>query len=252
MIGTVQAVKSPPDGYTFTMMTTPTPLAGFLYKNKQVDVTKDLVAVATVYDLPNVLVINPKVLPGVKTLPKLTTKIKASNGQFNYTTSSPGSLSHICMVLLQELGGFQMQHIAYKGGPAAMTDLLGGQVGMMFGDLAITLPHIQSGKLIPLAVGSAQRIELLPEVKTFVEQGFKDFVAVAWGGMLAPVGTPKPIVNRASAEIKEILQEPDVRQRLAQAGTPASYKDSAHMTSYLQAFVDKWGTVIQDKQIVAE
>lgn len=252
VIGTLQAVQSAPDGYTFTMMTTPTPLAAFLYKNKQVDVTKDLMPVAAVYDLPNVLVINPKVLPGVKTLPELIAKIKAANGEFNYTTSSPGSLSHISMVQLQDLGGFRMQHIAYKGGPAAMADVLGGQIGMMFGDLAITLPQIKAGRLIPLAVGSAQRIEQLPDVKTFIEQGFQDFEVVAWGGLLAPLGTPQPVVNRISSEIKEILGEQDVRQRLVQAGTPASYKDSAQMGKYLKTFVDKWGTVIREKNIVAD
>ncbi|MCU7370092.1 tripartite tricarboxylate transporter substrate binding protein [Paucibacter sp. O1-1] len=251
-IGTQQAARSAPDGYTFTMMATPTLLATYLYKSKPVDVTKDLAPVAAAYDLPIVLVVNPQALPGVKTLPDLVAKIKASKDDFIYTTSSPGSIAHVSMSDWADQADLRMQHIAYKGGPAAMTDLLGGQVPVMFSDLVVALPHIQSGKLIALAIGSPRRIEQLPQVKTFAEQGFKDFSAVALGGLLAPLGTPQHIVDRVSGEMKSILDEPEVRQRLIQAGTQPAYKNSMEMTQFLRGYADKWGSVIQRKKISAD
>lgn len=252
-IGTLQVVRSQPDGYTFTMMATPTLLAHFLYKGSTtVDVSKDLAPVATTYDLPLVLVVNPKVLPGVKTLPDLIAKIKSEGGKFQYTTSAPGSIGHVGMALLQDEGGFQMQHIPYKGGPAAMTDLLGGQVGMMFGDLVVALPHIRSGKLIALAVGSSQRIPQLPDTKTLAEQGFKDFEAVAWAGVLAPLNTPKPIVDRLNTELQQILAKKDIQDRLIQAGTLPFYQDAQTMSVRLKNDSQKWGKVIREKNILPE
>ena len=250
--GTIAAqfvAKSAPDGYTLMMLATPTLLAPHLYKAAGYDVAKDFASVASVYDLPIVVVVNPTVLPDVKTLPDLIAKAKAEKGQLNYTSSGPGSFGHLTMEMLKDLGGFDMQHIAYKGGTPAVTDLLGGQVPVMYADLVAALPHIQSGKLRAIAVGSPQRVVQLPDVKTVAEQGFKGFDAVSWGGLLAPAGTPKPVVDRVSAEVKQILADKDVQERLVKAGAAAAYGDPAQMASRIRTDFDKWGKVIRDKNV---
>ena len=250
--GTIAAqfvAKSAPDGYTLMMLATPTLLAPHLYKSAGYDVSKDFAPVASVYDLPIVVVVNPTVLPDVKSLPDLIAKAKAEKGQLNYTSSGPGSFGHLTMEMLKDLGGFDMQHIAYKGGTPAVTDLLGGQVPVMYADLVAALPHIQSGKLRAIAVGSPQRIVQLPDVKTIAEQGFKGFDAVSWGGLLAPAGTPKAVVDRVSAEVKQILVDKDVQDRLVKAGAAAAYGDPAQMSSRIRTDFDKWGKVIRDKQV---
>jgi len=251
--GTIAAqfvAKSAPDGYTLMMLATPTLLAPHLYKSAGYDVNKDFAPVASVYDLPIVVVVNPTVLPDVKTLPDLIAKAKAEGGKLNYTSSGPGSFGHLTMEMLKSLGNFDMQHIAYKGGTPAVTDLLGGQVPVMYADLVAALPHIQAGKLRAIAVGSPQRIVQLPDVKTIAEQGFKGFDAVSWGGLLAPAGTPKPVVDRVSAEIKQILADKDVQDKLVKAGAVSAYGDPAQMATRIRADFDKWGQVIRDKQIV--
>lgn len=241
--------KSAPDGYTFMMLATPTLLAPHLYKSAGYDVIKDFAPVASVYDLPIVVVVNPTVLPDVKTLPDLIAKAKAEGGKLNYTSSGPGSFGHLTMEMLKELGKFDMQHIAYKGGTPAVTDLLGGQVPVMYADLVAALPHIQAGKLRAIAVGSPQRIVQLPDVKTVAEQGFKGFDAVSWGGLLAPAGTPKAIVERVSTEVKQILADKDVQERLLKAGAVAAHGGPAEMAARIRTDFDKWGKVIRDKKI---
>lgn len=250
--GTIAAqfvAKSASDGYTLMMLATPTLLAPHLYKAAGYDVSKDFAPIASVYDLPIVVVVNPTVLPDVKTLPDLVAKAKAEKGQLNYTSSGPGSFGHLTMEMLKDLGGFDMQHIAYKGGTPAVTDLLGGQVPVMYADLVAALPHIQSGKLRAIAVGSPKRVVQLPDVKTIAEQGFKGFDAVSWGGLLAPAGTPKALVDRVSAEVKQILADKEVQERLVKAGAEAAYGDPAQMSSRIRTDFDKWGKVIRDKNV---
>lgn len=145
-----------------------------------------------------------------------------------------------------------MQHVAYKGGPAAMTNLLAGQVGVMFSDLMVTLPHIRSGKLIALAVGSSQRIPQLPDTKTIAELDYKGFEAVAWAGILAPANTPTPIVDRLSAELKEILAKKNVQELLVNAGTLPVYGALAKMGQHLNNDGQKCGKIIREKNIVPE
>jgi tripartite-type tricarboxylate transporter receptor subunit TctC len=251
--GTIAAsfvAKSPADGHTLMMLATPTLLAPHLYKAIGYDISRDFVPVATVYDLPIVMVVNPKVLPGVTSLPLLVEKAKAEKGLLNYTSSGPGSFGHLTNEMLKDLGKFDMQHVPYKGGTPAVTDLLGGQVPMMYADLVAALPHIQSGKLRAIAVGSPQRVSLLPDVPTVAEQGFPGFNAVSWGGLLAPVGTPQQIVERLSTEVQQILADKDVQERLLNAGAIAAYQPPAEMDKRIRSDFTKWGQVVRDRGIV--
>ncbi|MFC5522906.1 Bug family tripartite tricarboxylate transporter substrate binding protein [Polaromonas jejuensis] len=244
--------KSAPDGYTLMMLATPTLLAPHLYKKAGYDILKDFAPVATVYDLPIVMVVNPALMPSVTDLQKLITHAKAQPGKLNYTSSGAGSFGHLSMELLKTQGQFDMQHVAYRGGVPAITDLLGGQVPMMYADLVAALPHIQAGKLRAIAVGSPRRVSLIPNVKTVAEQGISGFDAVSWGGLLAPAGTPRDIVARLSAEVKQILAEKDVQERLEHVGTFAAYQSPDQMAARMRQDYDKWGKVIRDKGISAE
>ena len=213
-IAAVQVAKSPADGYTLMMLATPTLLAPHLYKKAGYDTVKDFAPVATVYDLPIVIVVNPTLLPDVTDLKSLIAHAKARKSALNYTSSGAGSFGHLSMELLKQMAGFDMQHVPYKGGVPAITDTIGGQVPVMYSDLVAALPHIQAGKLRAIAVGSPERVQMLPQVKTISEQGVKGYDAVSWGALLAPAGTPKPILARLEKEAVQIIHSTAMKARL--------------------------------------
>jgi tripartite-type tricarboxylate transporter receptor subunit TctC len=251
-IAALQVMKAEPDGYTLMMLATPTLLAPHLYKKAGYDTVKDFAPVATVYDLPIVVVVNPTQLPDVTDLRKLIANAKAQKTPLNYTSSGAGSFGHLSMELLKQMGGFDMQHVPYKGGVPAITDTIGGQVPVMYADLVAALPHIKAGKLRAIAVGSPQRVAMLPDVPTIAEQGFKGYEAVSWGGLLAPSGTPKAVVERLASEIRQILAEKETQEKLLNAGAIARFQDPAQMGQHLQQDYAKWGQLIRDKSIASE
>ena len=156
-IAAQQVKRAAPDGHTLMMLATPTLFAPLFFRNAGYEVTKDFTPISMVYDLPIAMVVNPEKLPGVTTLPQLIETARAKKGELNYTTSGAGSFGHMSMELLKEMGQFDMQHVAYRGGVPAITDTIGGQVPIMYADLVAALPHIKSGKLVAIAVGSPER-----------------------------------------------------------------------------------------------
>ena len=247
-----QVLKTPGDGYTFVMLATPTMLAPHLYKKAGYDTVKDFTPVATVYDLPIVVVVNPKLLPDVTDLKGLIANAKAQKTPLNYTSSGAGSFGHLSMELLKQMASFDMQHVPYKGGVPAITDTIGGQVPVMYADLVAALPHIQAGKLRAIAVGSPQRVTMLPDVKTIAEQGIKGYDAVSWGGLLAPLGTPKAVVDRIANEVQQILAEKEVQDKLLNAGAIAHFQTPAQLGQRVQQDYTRWGQLIRDKGIATE
>lgn len=247
-----QVIKTPGDGTTFVMLATPTMLAPHLYKSASYHPVNDLLPVGMVYDLPIVLVVNAASLPKVTDLAGLVAEAKSRGGKLDYTSAGPGSFGHLSMEMLKQQGGFDAQHIAYKGSAPAMNDLLGGQVPVMFSDLVAALPHIKSGKLRALAVGSPRRVDIVPDVKTVAEQGFKGFEAVSIGAMMAPKGTPAAAIDRMSSELKAVLALKDVQDRLVGAGCYAHYMTPAETGRYVTAEFDKWGKVIKDNKLTVE
>ena len=247
-----QVIKTPGDGTTFVMLATPTMLAPHLYKSASYHPVTDLLPVGMVYDLPIVLVVNAASLPKVTDLAGLIAEAKSRGGKLDYTSAGPGSFGHLSMEMLKQQGGFDAQHIAYKGSAPAMNDLLGGQVPVMFSDLVAALPHIKSGKLRALAVGSPRRVDIVPDVKTVAEQGFKGFEAVSIGAMMAPKGTPAAAIDRMSSELKAVLALKDVQDRLIGAGCYAHYMTPAETGRYVTAEFDKWGKVIKDNKLTVE
>lgn len=249
-IAAAAVARSPADGYTFMMLATPTLLAPHLYPSAKYDIQKEFDAVATVYDLPIVVVVNPDVLD-VNNMQEMIAKAKEANGSLNYTSSGIGSFGHLTMEMVKQMGGFEMTHVPYGGGAPAITDLLGGQIPIMYADLIAALPHIKAGKLRALAVGSPERVPMLPEVPTIAEQGFEGFSAVSWGGLLAPAGTPKPIVDRVSKDVENILAQQEVKDRLIGAGAIANYESPEGMAARIKSDIEKWGALIREKNISA-
>ncbi|MBQ0132747.1 MAG: tripartite tricarboxylate transporter substrate binding protein, partial [Comamonas sp.] len=214
--------------------------------------TKDFTAIAMVYDLPIVMVVNPSKLPGITTLAQLIDKARSEKGALNYTTSGAGSFGHMSMELLKDMGKFDMQHVPYKGGVPAITDTIGGQVPVMYADLVAALPHIKSGKLVAIAVGSPERVAAIPEVKTIAEQGINGFAAVSLGALMGPKGMKPEVVARLNKEVKEILALPAVQERILGAGAIARYLPADALQKSLEVDYAKWGKVIKDKGMVAE
>ena len=246
LVGTETAAKSPADGYTLVMLASPTVLGDKLYGQKRYDLLKDFAHIGVAYDLPIVMVVNPKVLD-VQDISQL---IAASKKQvLNYNSAGSGSFGHLSTELLKSQGKFEMLHISYKGSAPAMTDLLGGQEPMMFSDMIAALPHIKSGKLRPIAVGSPQRVVFTPDVKTVAEQGFPGFDAVAWGGLMAPRGTPQPVMDQLTAALKKALDDKSVQEKLQQVGTTAAFAPGAAMHKRIASDLGKWGKVIADNHI---
>lgn len=246
LVGTETAAKSLADGYTLVMLASPTVLGDKLYGQKRYDLLKDFAHIGVAYDLPIVMVVNPKVLD-VQDISQL---IAASKKQvLNYNSAGSGSFGHLSTELLKSQGKFEMLHISYKGSAPAMTDLLGGQVPMMFSDMIAALPHIKSGKLRPIAVGSPQRVVFTPDVKTVAEQGFPGFDAVAWGGLMAPRGTPQPVMDQLTAALKKALDDKSVQEKLQQVGTTAAFAPGAAMHKRIASDLGKWGKVIADNHI---
>jgi tripartite-type tricarboxylate transporter receptor subunit TctC len=145
-----------------------------------------------------------------------------------------------------------MSHVPYRGGAPAIQDLLGGQVPVMYSDMVAALPHIQSGRLRAIAVGSRQRVPFMPEVKTIAEQGFPGFETVSWGGLVAPAGTPKDTAARLTEALKRALGDRQVQEKLQAAGTFAAYETPEQMSERMRRDDANWGKVIRDKGISAE
>lgn len=252
MIGAEAVAKSAPDGYTIMMLATPTLLVPHLTGRKNADVFKDFTPIGNAYELPIVMVVNPEKLPDVTNLQQFVAKAKAQPGVMNYTSAGNGSFGHLSTELLKNLGKFDIQHIPYKGSAPAIQDLLGGQVPMMFSDMIAALPHIKAGKLRPIAVGSSSRVSFTPDVKTVAEQGFPGFDAAAWGGLLAPAGTPKEIIDRLNKELQATLADKEVQSKMLAAGTIAAYQAPQQMANRMQSDYDRWGKVIRDNGIKSE
>lgn len=248
VIAAKSVAKSDPDGYTIMVLANPTMLAPHLYGEQGLDLFKEFTTVAGVYDVPIVMVVNPNALPGVTSLEQLVAYAKANPG-VNYTSAGNGSFGHLSLELIKTMGKFDMQHVPYKGSAPAMTDVLGAQVPVMFSDMIAALPHIQAGKLLPIAVGSSQRVVFTPDVKTVAEQGFPGFEAVSWGGWVVPTGTPQDVINVLSNNLKEVLADAGVQEKLQQVGTTANYMPADVMAQRFRVEYEKWGKVIRDNNI---
>ena len=251
VIGTEFAAKSAPDGYTLVMaVSSAFGINPGLVPNLPYDVMRDFALITNVVLTPQTLIV-PANSPA-KTVQELVALAKAKPGSLNYASLGSGSTSHLTMELFRSTAAIQLTHVPYKGSPPAYTDLLSGNVQLMFDAVPAVIPHAKSGKLRALAVGSATRSPFLPDVPTVAESGYPGFEAVGWIGLAAPAKTPDAILNKINTEVVKILATPDMRERLAGLGVTPVGDTRAQFTAFVRGEIAKWGKLIRDANVKAE
>ncbi len=249
-IGAELAAKSVPDGYT--LLFTPASVASSqsLYQKLGYDLEKDLEPISLVASTPFVLVVHPS-LP-VKTVKDLITMAKAKPGLLLYASTGNGGSPHLATELFKKEAKIDIVHIPYKGTPPAVTDLIAGQVSMMFANTLTVLPYVKSGRLRALGISGAKRSAAIPELPTIAESGLPGFEAGTWFGMLAPTGTPKDITTRLTAETRKIVQTKAVHDSLIAQGADPIGSTAEEFRAKIHADVVKWGDLIRASGIRSE
>lgn len=251
-IGADAVAKSPPDGYTLLMgaLTSHTIMATLEKDTIRYNIEKDLVPVAIVGSVPLVWVVNPS-LP-VKNLKEFIAYTKANPGKLTYASSGAGAPQRMCAELFKRMINAEMIHVPYKGSGPAMTDLVGGQVNTMCETVPASLQLIKTNRLRALAVTTAQRVSMLPEVPTAAEQGLPGLEVSSTFGVLVPAGTPKPIIERLNAELQKILATPEAQEQLLQQGAFAVQTTPEQAAARVRDETARWAKVIKDANIKSE
>jgi tripartite-type tricarboxylate transporter receptor subunit TctC len=250
-IGSDLVARAEPDGYTILMGAVGThAINPSLYPKMPYDPVKDFAPVTLVASVPNVLVVNPEV--PANSVQELIDLAKAKPGELNFASSGNGTSIHLSGELFKAMTGTDIVHVPYKGSGPAVTDLLGGQVQMMFDNMPSSLPHVKAGKLRALGVTSAKRSPALPEVPTIAEAGVPGYDATSWFGILAPAGTPEPVVTRLQGAIVQALGEPEMRQRMADLGAEPVGDTPAEFGQFIAAEIAKWAKVVNDAGVKLE
>jgi tripartite-type tricarboxylate transporter receptor subunit TctC len=249
-IGAEAVFKAEPDGYTF-LSAPPPPLVinPSLYAKLAHDPAQ-FVPVTVIAAVPNVLLVHPKV--PANSMAEFIAYAKANPNKLNYASQGSGTTSHLTAEMFKSMAGVRITHVPYKGTAPALTDLLAGQVEMMFDNLGVSLQHVRSGKLKALALGSEKRIPSLPEVPTVAEAGLPGFVAVTWFGVVAPPKTSPEIAAKLSAAIAEALRHPDVVKRLADLSAEPVGNKPAEMAAFMKDEVERWRRVIRSADVKVE
>jgi tripartite-type tricarboxylate transporter receptor subunit TctC len=249
-VATAALAKSPPDGYSLMLTLSSHITNPMLYQNLPYDVMKDVIPVSLVASSPLVLVANPSFeASDVKSLIALA---KAKPGAIHYATPGTGSIHHLSIELLNSLTGIKLVHVPYRGGAPAMTDVLGNQLPLTISSTVQVLQLVQSKQVKPLAVTSAQRTEVLPDVPTFAEEGVGGYESELWFGLIAPAGTPQAIVSRINRDVARIVQSPEMRQRFAIQGARPIGSTPEEFAQFLGQEQVKWSRVVKEANIKPE
>lgn len=250
-IGTAAGAKSAPDGYTFVFVFDAHAVNGSLIPNIGYDTLKDFASVMVVGTAP--YAIATQVSKPYRNFGDVVRAAKAKPGAVSVGSIGNGTLAHLILVLAQQAGGFKINHIPYKGGGPMTTDVLGGQVEMGIGSAALLSPQVKAGKMRALAVTGDKRTPVLPDVPTLAEQGVPGVVAHAWWGIVAPAGTPKPVLDRFHAELAKALNLPDVRKTLGETlGMELLVSTPEQMDKFVAGEVERWGKVVRENNIRAD
>lgn len=241
--GAELVARSPADGYTLVVATTAHAINPSLFKNLGYSLSKDFAPVSQLTSGPLVIVANSQ-LPA-KNVAELIALAKAKPGELNFASSGNGQSTHLSAELFAAMAGVKMNHIPYKGSAPALTDTMGGQTQLMFDTMLSAMPHVKAGKLKALAVTSATRSPVAPDLPTVAESGLPGYEAIAWNGLLAPAGTPPEVLARLSAELKKVLAAPDVKDKFEAQGFAASWNSPEDFGRFMSAEVDKWAKVVK-------
>ncbi len=243
IIGSELAAKAPADGYTLLMAFTSHVTNPSLQPKLPYDTLTDFAPVAMVAIVPSVLLVHPS-LP-VRSVQELIVFAKKRPGELDYASAGTGTATHLAALMFSAMTGVIMEHVPYRGGLPALNDLLGGQVSLMFGNLASSMTFIRAGRLRPLAVTSARRAATLPQVPTMAEAGLPGYEALAWFALLAPARTPGQVINKLNSEIVAILQHPDMKERLQGLGAEIMPGSPGDLNDYIRIEIAKWDKVIR-------
>lgn len=244
-VGADVVAKSPADGYTLLMGTVGTQaINGSLYKKMPFDPVKDFVAISQVASAPVLLVANPKV--PVNNVRELIAMAKQNPGALNYGTAGSGSPGHLSGELFKSMAGVNLTHVPYRGSAPAVTDLLGGQIQLMFDPIQSPLQHVKAGTLKALGVSSSKRSPLLPDVPTIAESGVPDYETTAWWGIFAPAQTPPAIVERLHDEISKIVRSDFYHQQLASLGAEPVTASAQAFDQFVKQETAKWAKVVRE------
>jgi tripartite-type tricarboxylate transporter receptor subunit TctC len=250
-LGAALVARAEPDGYTLLVSGSPTHSVGpHLFKHLTYEPMRDVPPVAMLAVAPNLLVTKSS-LP-VKSLDDLVRLAREKPGQLTYSSAGNGTSGHLAAELLKNMAGIDMRHVPYKSGPEAVTGVLSGDVDFIFFTVPSVLPQVQAGKLRALAITSATRSQLVPDVPTVAELGFPGFEVLGWYAVFAPRETPKPVVAKLGAEIERIVALPDVRDKMLQLGAEPRFMNPEELTSFVAVESPKWGRLISESGATAD
>ena len=249
-VGAEAAARSAPDGYTILLAAPSLAISPSLYSKLNYDPVKDLAPVSLVATVPNVMVTHPSV--PAQTLQEFIALARSRPGGMNFGSGGSGTSNHLAGELFNIVTGTKLVHVPYKGVNLAMNDVLSGQIHLVVIGVPAAAPHIKSGRLRALALIAPQRAAAVPEVPTVAEAGLNDFEVTTWYGVLAPAGTPRPIIGRLNAELVKIMHAPDTRERLAGMATDPLTSTPEEFSAYLRQEIAKWAEVVRKANLKAD
>lgn len=251
MIGAEAVVRSAPDGYTLLVGYTPeVGLNKLIFRNMSYDPDRDLLPITLLTSSPLVLAVHPSV--AVKSVGDLIALAKSKPGAVNYASPGIGGQQHLAGEYLALATGTKFTHVPYKGTGPAMTDLLGGQVQMMFASIAPLLPHLRAGKLVAVGIADARRSPLLPDVATFSESGIARFEFVNWFGLLAPAGTPSILVEQLNRDVVAAMRQEDTKQVLEAQGLDVRTGTPKEFADFIREEMAKYGRIVREANVKIE
>lgn len=243
-VGSAAATRAAPDGYTLLYGTNGTHgINQTLYKRPGFDALKDFEPVSRLTSIAALVVVRPG-LP-VNSMSELIKLLKSAPGRYTFASAGNGTTSHLSGEILKEQAGLAVVHIPYRGGAAAITDVMGGQVDFMIDVMPNTAPQVRGGKLRGLAVSTASRVSSFPDVPTIAESGLPGFNVGAWDAIFAPAGTPKPVVDQINAAIQKALADPELRTQLAARGAEAVGGSPQELKEHVAREIERWGTAVK-------
>jgi tripartite-type tricarboxylate transporter receptor subunit TctC len=240
--------RAPADGYTLLLANVgPNAISQSIYPHLAYDTVKSFAAVSQTTLVPIVLVAGPA-MPA-KNMRELLDELKRNPDKYTYASAGNGSSNHLTGAMFANMAGVKALHVPYKGDTPALTDVMAGHVSMMFTTAVAAMPHVKSGKLRVLGIATNQRVPALPEVPTIAEAGLKGFDASSWGGIVAPAGTPAPVIQVLHKQVVEALNQPDVKSRLGDLGAVVVASSPDDFQKYIRRETEKWGQVAKANSI---